>query len=303
MRFLTLSIGLSCILGLAFPSAAADDGAAPAAASAEARLLRCVVTLAEQADLPPHETGMIVEIAREGQQVAADEVVLRLDERKPQKDMDVAAAKRKAAEKKASDRINIEYAEAANAVARQELKVNEEANQIMPGSVTLVRMEELRLKCTETTLAIKKAKLEQEIANEELHVAEAEVEAARLLIERHKIRSPIDGVVVGLRAHKGENVLPSQPVIQIAGLKKLWVEGYAPAAQFARGELEDRPVTVDVVAGQGRKVSLPGKVVFVKPSTDTGGNYMVRAEVENSKAGGSWLLGPGMPAEMTIRLK
>jgi multidrug resistance efflux pump len=123
------------------------------------------------------------------------------------------------------------------------------------------------------------------------------------MVDLLKVVSPIAGVVVEVRAHKGEAVQPSQPVIRVINLDSLWVQGDVPAGDFARSELDGRNVTVDVVITRGVKKSVPGKVTFVKPLTDKGGTYMVRAKVDNVKLpNGSWLLYEGMPAEMNIQL-
>ena len=148
-----------------------------------------------------------------------------------------------------------------------------------------------------------KADSDKKVAEEEADVARAEVAAAKVMVDRHKVLSPIAGEVVEIRAHKGEAVQPGQAVIQVVNLDSLWVEGRVPAAKFARAELEGQDVAVDVVITRGEKRSLPGKVIFVKPLTDTGDTYMVRAKVENRKVSGSWLLSPGMPAEMDIQLR
>jgi multidrug efflux pump subunit AcrA (membrane-fusion protein) len=293
-------IALGCIaLAVAGRLAAADD-----TSPAVANVPHCFVVLAEQADLPPQEAGVIQEIAAvEGQQVAEKQLLLQLDDRKAQREQEVAEAKYDAAKAKAQDDINIRYAVAAAAVAKAEYEVNKKANADVPGSVPQVRLNELYLKCKETELAIEKARLDRSIAAEEAKVAKAEVEAAKVTVDRHKVLSPIAGVVVDLRAHKGEAVQPSQAVIHVVKLDSLWVEGNASAARFARAELEKRPVTVDVVITRGEKISLPGEIIFVKPLTDTGDTYMVRAKVENRKVNGSWLLSPGMQAEMNIQLK
>ena len=282
--------------------AVAQDHLSPAIANVP----HCVVALAEQADLPPQEAGVIKEIAvKEGDKVDVNQLLLQLDDSKAQQEQKVAEAKHAAAmaKFKAAD-INVEYAIAAKAVADQEFRVNQKANTDVPGSVPQVRLSELSLKCEETKLAIEKAKSDKEIADEEAKVAAAEVEAAKLMVQRHKIVSPIAGEVVELRAHKGEAVQPAQAVIRVVNLDRLWVEGNVPAGRFARSELAGRPVTIDVVITRGEKISLPGEVIFVKPLTDPGESYMVRAKVENRKENnGSWQLYPGMQADMNIQLK
>ena len=87
------------------------------------------MALAEQADLPPQEAGVIQEIpVNEGQQVDEDQLLLQLDDRKAQKEQEVAEAKYDAAKAKAEDDINVRYAVAAAAVAKAEYDVNEKAN-------------------------------------------------------------------------------------------------------------------------------------------------------------------------------
>jgi multidrug resistance efflux pump len=207
----------------------------------------------------------------------------------------VAEAKYAAAKAKAEDDINVRYAVAAAAVAKAEYEINKKANADVPGSVPQVRLSELFLKCKETELAIEKAKLDRNIAGYEANVAKAEVEAAKVMVDRHKLVSPIAGRVVEVRAHKGEAVQPTQAVIQVVRLDSLWVQGDVSAARFARSELEGQDVTIDVVITRGEKKSLPGKVIFVKPLTDQGDTYMVRAKVDNVKLpNGSWLVYPGL---------
>lgn len=277
-----------------------------AASPAEVRLPDCVVALTEhQADLPPQETGVIKEIAvKPGDQVAEKQLLLQLDDRKAQKEQAVAEAKYAAAKAKADDDINVRYADAAAKVAKAEYDLNVEADNTVPGSIPKVRLSELFLKCKETELAIEKARLDRKIAGEEAKVAAAEVEAAKVMVDLHKLVSPIAGEVVDIRAHNGEAVQPNQAVIRVAKFDSLWVEARrVPAAKFARAELKGQNVTVDVAIKSGEKRSLSGKVIFVDPLTESGDTYMVRAKVDNVKLLDDWVLHPGMQVEMNIQLR
>ena len=279
-------------------------GCCPDTSPAIANVPHCLVVLAEQADLPPQEAGVIQEIAvMEGQQVDENQLLLQLDDRKAQREQEVAEAKYDAAKAKAKDDINIRYAVAAAAVAKAEYEVNKKANADVPGSVPQVRLNELFLKCKETELAIEKARLDRSIAAEEAKVAKAEVEAAKVMVDRHKVLSPIAGVVVDIRAHKGEAVQPSPGGDPRRQTRQPVGRRQRARRQVCAGRTRKAHVTVDVVITRGEKKSLPGKIIFVKPLTDTGDTYMVRAKVENRKVNGSWLLSPGMQAEMNIQLK
>ena len=187
-------------------------------------------------------------------------------------------------------------------MAKAEYDVNKKANNDVPDSVPQVQLNELFLKCKETELAIEKARLDRRVAAEEAKVAAAEVEAAKVMVDRHKSsrRSPAWwSTSAPTRAKSVQPYAARDPRRQ---LDSLWVEGHVPAAKFARSELEGRDVTVDVVITRDGHAIVPGKVIFVNPLTDTGDSYMVRAKVENVKVGnGSWLLSPGMQAEMHIQ--
>jgi multidrug efflux pump subunit AcrA (membrane-fusion protein) len=270
-----------------------------------ANVPHCVVALAEQADLPPQEAGVIQEIlVTEGQVVDKGQLLVQLDDGKAQKEQDVAQAKYDAAKAKADDDINIRYAVAAAKVAKADYDINKAANALAPGAVSQVALSEKFLKCKETELAIEKATLDRKVAAQEALVAKAELEAAKLVVQRHKIFSPVSGKgkVNDIRAHNGEAVQPGQAIIHVVKLDSLWVEGNVPAAKYARSELDGQPVTVDVTIPGGDKKSFSGKVIFVRPLTDTGDTYLVRALVNNQQLKGSWLLYPGMQAEMNIEL-
>ncbi len=302
---------MACAVMSAAGRLSAQDATSPGAAAtspgsaATAAVPHCVVRLAEEADMPPQEAGVIQEIPVVfGQQVEKDQLLVQLDDGKAQKEQDVAQAKYDAAKAKADDDINHQYAIAAAAVAEADFDINKAANVQTPGAVSRVTLNEKRLKCTETKLAISKAELDQKVAGKEAMVAKAELEAAKLVVQRHKILSPINGkaVVNDIRSHVGEAVQPGQAIIHVVKLDSLWVEGSVHASKYSRSELDGQPVTVEVTIPGGDKKQFFGKVTFVRPVTDTDDTYLVRATVANQQVKGSWLLSPGMQAEMTIQL-
>ena len=256
--------------------------------------------------MPALEAGVIRDIpVHEGQQVAQNDLLLQLDDRKAVADEQVAEAKYNAAKAKADDDINIRYSVAAADVAKAEYESAVKGNQDVPNSTPRVKMNELLLKCTETKLAIEKARLDRNVAEKEAAAAQAEVEAAKVTIDRHKLLSPISGVVQAIRSHKGESVQPNQPVIRVMQLDTLWVEGHVSPEKYARSDLDGRECTVDATIIHHGPQSFRGKVIFVDPMTENDGSYIVRAKIENvkDKESGAWLLYPLMTAEMHIKLR
>ena len=123
----------------------------------------------------------------------------------------------------------------------------------MPRTVPQAKIDELELKVIETDLAIDKATHDRAIAQADAGVAAAEVHAAETMIELLKVYSPIDGEVDDVRKHKGEAVQASEPgVIHIVNRNKLWVVVRVSAREFAREQLENQPVTVEVMTPAAR---------------------------------------------------
>ena len=57
---------------------------------------------------------------------------------------------------------------------------------------------------------------------------------------------------------------------------------------------------VVVTLAHGQRETFPGKIVYVNPLVQAGGEFQVRAEVQNRQDSGGWILSPGLTAEMTI---
>ena len=290
------AVFLSTILA----AAVADAQTAPASY----KLSNCLVSLIEEAQVPAQEAGVLVELkAREGLQVEAGQMLAQIDVTKTKMEVRVAEGKLAVAKEKAADDINIRYAKAAADVAMAEYEVNAEANRRVPGAVPQTELNRLLLKCKETTLAIDKAKLDMRVAGHEAAVAQAEADAAQENIARRQIKSPLDGVVVELHRHQGEWVQPGDQVLHIVRMDRLWVEGFLRTTDFTRAEIHNRNVTVDVKLARGQSVTIPGTVVFVRPTTEAGGTFLFRAEIQNQKQGNHWVLSPGLSADMTIQLR
>jgi HlyD family secretion protein len=281
-------------------AAAAQSNSVPSVANVG----YCHVVEAEQANLPPLEAGVIDDVkVKEGTEVKRGDLLVQLDASKVFQEARVAEAKYDAAKTKADDRVQIEYAKAATEVADATYEISAKANKEVRKSVPEEKLLELKLKCVEAKLQIKKATIDQQVAQEEAKVAKAEWDAAEVTVGRHKLNSPISGEVVKIMAHNGEAVQPSQPIVRVVNLETLWVEGDVPAKQFARSELDGQPATVEVETTRGETASFTAEVVYVSPLTDTGGTYKVRAAVKNRKLNGKWLLGPGIPAKMNIQVR
>jgi len=279
-----------------FPASgrAADSGTLP----------NCLLSLDEEAQIPAQESGRLTKIpVREGQSVSAGDLLAQIDDDIPRMQYNVAYYKLKVAEKEALDDINIRYAEAAAKVAEADYKQALEANAKVPGTVPQAEVRQRLLKLREMELSIEKAQKDMAIAVLQKQVSEAELHANKVNLERRKLTAPLDAVVVELARHEGEWVQAGEPVMRLVRVDRLRVEGFLNAKDFRASEIQNRPVTVVVALARGGRETIQGRIVYVKPLVEAGGDFLVRAEIQNRKENDAWGLSPGMNADMTIHLK
>jgi multidrug efflux pump subunit AcrA (membrane-fusion protein) len=265
---------------------------------------KCLLALDEESLIPAQEAGVLMKIAaREGDQVSAGDLLAQIDDAIPRMQHNIAGYKLKVAERQAADDVEYRYAVAAANCAEADYKALEEANRKSPGTVTQTELREKYLVFIKAQLGTEKAQKDQTVAALQAKVAEAELQAAKVNVEHRRIAAPIDAVVVELARHEGEWVQAGDPVMRLVRLDRLRVQGFLNSKDFRGADVQGRPVTVAVSLPGGQREMFPGKIVYVKPLVEAGGDFLVRAEVQNRKQNGVWVLTPGLNADMTIQLK
>jgi multidrug efflux pump subunit AcrA (membrane-fusion protein) len=286
---------LSLTIGLSAPALAAEPS--------EPVLANCLVSLVEEAKVPAREAGVLLELAvREGDAVRSGEMIARIDDNQPQMEKRKAKAEHDQAVAKAESDVDIRYSIAAEKVAEAEHMKALESHTKVPGSVTEVERNRLKLNEQKSELQIEQARLEQRMSVLAAASKGVELEAAENAVERRLIKSPLDGVVVQIFPHQGEWMQPGDPLAHVVRIDKLRVEGFVNAGQWNAEDVRDRPVTVEVQVAGGRREAFEGRIVFTSPLVQAGNNFRVVAEVDNRQTAGQdrWLLRAGQTATMTI---
>ena len=285
------------------PAAGAPGAAAaqPAAGSSGEPVIEgCLVSLIDEVKVPAKEAGVIVELlVRQGAVVSKGDVLARIDDDQPQMEKRRAQAQHDQALAKAQSDVDIRYSQKAEGVSEMAFQKAEDSHTRIPGSVTEVERQRLKLEWEKTSLQIEQAELERKLAGLEATSKQVEVEAADNAIERRVVRSPITGEVEEVIPHEGEWLQPGDPLARLIRTDRLYVEGYVDAARWNPGDIRDRPVTVEARLAGGRNESFKGRIFNVKPRMESG-NYRVVAEVENRQADREWLLRAGQFVTMTI---
>lgn len=264
----------------------------------------CILFLADEAKVPAQEPGVLMKLhVKDGDVVKRGQKLVQIDDSIAQQQVAVADAELKAAEEQANNTVPKKYAIASRDVAYAELQISIDANKRVPKSVPDAVIHKLQLDCTQMELSIEKADSDQLIAARQRDVKKAQQEAALVSLKHRLICSPLDGQVREIRRHEGEWLQAGESVMHVIRMDQLRVEGSLLASEVSPSQVMGKPVVVEVMLAGDRPMPVRGKIVFVDPMLSTGGEYMVRAEVDNKLENGQWILQPGMSARMMIQLK
>jgi macrolide-specific efflux system membrane fusion protein len=277
---------------------AAVSATVPAAA---AHMPDCLVYLIEDIQVPALEAGPLVKIdIKDGDVVEKGQVLAVLDDSQPQIARQAAEVERNAAIARASDDIEIRFADATLAYSMAELQRLLAVERKSAGSITVQEVEKARLAKHRDELQIEKSKLDMKVAKMTADKHQAAVQAAELSVSRRQILAPIQGEVATVYHELNEWVNAGEPVVQVVRMDRLRVEGFVSAAELNVDEIAGKQVLVEVEMARGQRERFAGRVTYISQVVTAGGKYRVRAEVDNRLLNDEWLLRPGSSASMTI---
>ncbi|WP_197442469.1 efflux RND transporter periplasmic adaptor subunit [Lignipirellula cremea] len=284
--------------------AGAGQLAEPATAPADVVIEHCLVSLIEQAQVPAEEAGSLRQIlVAEGARIKKGQLLAQIDDRQALAQQKVAEREWTAAQKMAGDNVKVQAAAAEALVAESQfLQGSDLPSHDREGELSDRLLRRLLLAPRRAGLLTQAAQLDFSLAALRSDVSEAEVDQARLSVERRRILAPMSGVVVQTYRHVGEWVQPGDAVMHIVGMEKLRIEGYVPAAEISPQEVIGKPVTIAVRLARGQQKVLTSRIEHASPLVETSGGYRVWALVDNPEEGGYWVLRPGLAATMTIHL-
>ncbi|HEY1065735.1 MAG TPA: HlyD family efflux transporter periplasmic adaptor subunit [Pirellulales bacterium] len=294
---MTLNIGLIAFL-LAGPPAGLAQSAAPTVVPGAIEVASVQATLIEEVEVPAREKGQLVILnVREGSLVEAGAELGKLDDEQAQVDLQKAEAELAKAKEESENDVNKRFADKSEEVARAEWVRAQEAVKTYRKSIQETEMDRIRLTAEKAVLQIEQAERDLKIALITTRLAEVAVKAAEVMVERHRITSPIRGMIVEIKRQKGEWVGPGDPCFRVILIDKLRIEGFLTSEQYD-ATLDGRNAHFYVqLPGKTVEQDFPGKVVFVSPEADAvTGTFRVWAEVDNTDL----KLRPGLQGRLVI---
>lgn len=248
----------------------------------------CSVALIKVAALASDRPGILEYLeVTEGDDVKADQKVAGLKD-------GVARAALKTATEKAINDVQIRYANKATEFADVELKIAQDANKRVPGSVPKLEIEKL-------TLAVERGRLQAEQAQFEQAVAKSTQVEAEETLKTYDVIAPFDGKVSRVLLKKGMAVRQGDPILEIVNTELFKVEGYLTVADSYKVKEGDK-VELRIKFRDNKDVQqvsaakFYGEVKYVDPRVEITSRVKVLAYVENVDG----LLKEGLRGEMTI---
>ncbi|MEQ8849137.1 HlyD family efflux transporter periplasmic adaptor subunit [Botrimarina sp.] len=296
-------LGLAALLA-ACPATHGQQAAPGGAAVHEIR--DCTIGMVSKIDLPATEAGVLTYVGvKRGSRVSSEEVLAKIDSREAELTERRARAELALAEHRASQDIQLRFAQASELVERADYEEVLGVRRQVPDAVTNAELRKEELEWRKSQLGAENAEEELKAARIELGVKEAEVALAQVAVERRQVRAPFNGEVLELHREQGEWVQPGDVIAEVAQLDTLQVDGKVYYDDVSPMDIAGCRVTVDVPLGRGRTVEATGWVTYVDPVaeyTGDGPRYRVRAEIANRESQGRWLISPNMNATMRVHL-
>jgi macrolide-specific efflux system membrane fusion protein len=271
-------------------------------AQATSTVDHCYLSAINDVLLRADDIGKLLEVAvNDGDSIQTDDLIAQIDDQDAVMAKAVAVHKYNAARKKATNDVSVKAAVAGERVTKASYDNILQANTKQPNAYTEMEVMRAKFDWERSGLQIELAQHEMDVAVDEANAALAEYKQAERMIQRRKLMAPFSGVVDQVILEPGEWVGAGDPVVHLVQMDRLRVHGRIPAELYAPKDVTGRPVEVTVnLAGGGTHV-VNGEIGFASNVVDDDGAFRVWAEIENPRVGNSWLLGPGLAAEMKLR--
>lgn len=230
--------------------------------------IECFTEPYRQIQVAAAEMGVLAEIlVAEGDSVAAQQTLARLDDGVLEKSLDVARS-----------------AKNATGSLRAALSELETTRNQLEGYRSLRRNNnatDREIERATTAVAIAEAKVQ--IVRDELEVRRTEYERTKAQLEKRQVKSPIQGTVVELKKEVGEFVSPTDPVIMtIVDLTHLKAIFSLPRS-YATGLRVGQVASLRIAENTGeRGLVCKGVIEFISPTADPqSGTVRVKVRVAN----------------------
>lgn len=247
------------------------------------------VMLIDRVTLASPRAGVLAFVEpREGDTVESKQVVASLDS-------EVAKASLMIARHKATSTVDRRFAKKVIDLSRAELDKAQQANTNLKGGGVFTEIDLHRLQLT-----VDKSTLQLEQAESEARVNLLTIDQLTAELNTYAIVTTFGGIVTKVHRSKGEAVALGDPIVEVANLGRVRVEGFISVQDGLRvkpGSAVVVRLDLPNLELEEERREFKGKLVFVDVGVEpVSGQMRVWAEIPNPDG----LLRAGLPARMTI---
>ncbi len=281
-----------CCLWLSSTQVSAEDK------SSQTRLIQldnAVIETLEITTLAGQVPGVLGSLdVKEGNVVRVGQELGRVRDTSVKLQVERAKAALEVAKKKQQDDIDERLASKSLAVAENEYQRAVNANRSVRDTYPINEIDRLKLVVDRCKLEVERAVYQRTMNGLEAAVADADYRQAVDLSDRHRIVSPVNGLVVLVEKHVGEWTEPGTPILTVMRTDRVRINGVIRADDFV-DNLLGKPAQVRLT--RNPEISARGKVVFVNPKVEPlGGETRVYIEIDNPQG----KFRPGLNVEVQI---
>jgi HlyD family secretion protein len=263
----------------------------------------CSVKFVDVVELPALETGQLLEVfVREGDNVPAGKVIAQVNDALYKHQQRQANLRYELANEKATDSLSTKAAEQRYNLARAEYEIIRKL--AASGARSQAELRKATFEKDLSRLQIEAAVQEKAQAGIEADLERARTDEVTERIKRHQVAARFDGNIVEMFKHAGEWVTAGEPIVKIARMDKLYVQGLISNEQFNPSEVAGKEVVVTVQLARDQKLEFEGKIVIIgaQAASSSDNQFFVKAEIENKVDKGQWVLREDSRVSMRIKL-
>ena len=280
----------------------ADGVNVPASTRTDAITFSGVLSFVNDVWIPAQTDGIIQQLmVDEGAVVQVDSVLIELDSRLANAEVQVAENEKTSAILKAVDDSQIKFSEASLEVSKSVLLRSQQLYET--GVETRDDLEKKSLERIKAGFQVDVSKREQKINQAAVGVSDAKLNASKVQVELRTIKAPFSGMVAETQKERFEWVKAGDQILRLVSLEKFRVRGFV-LLEESPNILEGAAARVTVPIGPGKVETIEGVVGFVKPESVgkklSGNEYAVWVEMPNRVVNGKYLFRGGMDAKVEI---
>lgn len=194
------------------------------------RLNSAIVKMRPAVKVPGRQAGLLVRLAvKEGMRIEKGQFLAQVDSKEFELDLAQSQLDHKLAEMDAANSTDRQYFEKSLVVEAAEYSRAVAANNRVPNSVPLSKLEKQRLEKERAALQLEQSKKQLEIAEYRTQLTKSKIDFAKMKLDRTQTVAPAAGLVVGVSKQVGEWVQQSETICEIVSTNTLRLEAMASA--------------------------------------------------------------------------